>query len=115
MFKSSEKTIRDFVESFNVSSNNFRLVEFRFVPKHVMMITITCQNKVIVVLMGRGFYVESIKLPDMYFEGTGPELYHGELVCIDILEQISGVCLSNRAENVVVRDEGSCFVVSFEL
>ena len=74
LFKSSEKTVRDFVESFNVRSNSisdFRLVEFRFGPKHVMTITITCQNKVIrVVLMGRGYSVESIKFLGMSFEGT---------------------------------------------
>ena len=76
LFKSTEKTIRDFVESFNVSSSSsdFRLVEFRLGPKHVMTITIKCQNKGRVIL-GRGYSVQSIKFPSMSFEGTYMFIY----------------------------------------
>ena len=80
-----------------------------------MMITITCQNKVIEVLMGRGFSVESIKFPGMSFEGIEVRVKPWRVrIYIDILDQISGACLSSRADNIVVRDEESYFLFSYD-
>ena len=52
----------------------------------------------------------------MSFEGTEDRVKLWRVsIYIDIFEYMIGACLSSKADSVVVRDEGSCFVVSSEL